>query len=198
MRFAGCFARGLIGVVVFPVSSCLGCRSTVTGGARTTRESRRVVPRDSSERPPATRRPNRNFVILHRVFLEILAHRNSFTQTRRSCPSTLSRCTRKTAERFFIGCATSRPFFCFPISRIFDRVGPRDTSSPSRRTPRRFRALTMRTSARGGAAMRLAVFLGMLVLASAGKGVLQASDKTFDSDVLDSGKNAFVKFLAPW
>ena len=56
----------------------------------------------------------------------------------------------------------------------------------------------MRTSVRGGAAMRLALFLGMLALASAGKGVLKASDRTFDSEVLDSGKNAFVKFLAPW
>ena len=56
----------------------------------------------------------------------------------------------------------------------------------------------MRTSVRGGAAMRLALFLGMLALASAGKGVLQASDRTFDSEVLDSGKNAVVKFLAPW
>ena len=46
--------------------------------------------------------------------------------------------------------------------------------------------------------MRLVLFLGMLALASAGKGVLKASDRTFDSEVLGSGKNAFVKFLAPW
>jgi len=56
----------------------------------------------------------------------------------------------------------------------------------------------MRTSVRGAAAMRLALFFAMLAFASAGKGVLQASDRTFDSEVLDSGKNAFVKFLAPW
>merc|ERR1712205_263673 len=53
----------------------------------------------------------------------------------------------------------------------------------------------MRTSVRGGAAMRLVLFLGMLALASAGKGVLKASDRTFDSEVLDSGKNevAFIE-----
>jgi hypothetical protein len=57
----------------------------------------------------------------------------------------------------------------------------------------------MRTSqVRGGAAMRLVLFLGLLAFVSAGKGVVQATDRTFDADVLDSGKNAFVKFLAPW
>jgi|TARA_B110000977_G_scaffold29477_2_gene38339 hypothetical protein len=57
----------------------------------------------------------------------------------------------------------------------------------------------MRTSqVRGGAAIRLVLFLGLLAFVSAGKGVVQATDRTFDADVLDSGKNAFVKFLAPW
>jgi hypothetical protein len=30
------------------------------------------------------------------------------------------------------------------------------------------------------------------------KGPLNAGEKNFDSEVLGSGKNAFVKFLAPW
>ena len=79
---------------------------------------------------------------------------------------------------------------------------PRSSSSPGRGPDRVARSsvslATMRTSVRGGAAMRLALFFAMLAFASAGKGVLQASDRTFDSEVLDSGKNAFVKFLAPW
>ena len=56
----------------------------------------------------------------------------------------------------------------------------------------------MRTSVRSGAATRLFLLLGMLVFVSAGKGVFQANDRNFDADVLGSGKNAFVKFLAPW
>ena len=44
--------------------------------------------------------------------------------------------------------------------------------------------------------VRLAVAL--IALASAAKGVVQAGDSNFDRLVLGSGKNAFVKFLAPW
>ena len=51
---------------------------------------------------------------------------------------------------------------------------------------------------RGGLAMRLALLLGLFALASAGKGVTMATDRDFDSVVFGSGKNAFVKFLAPW
>lgn len=47
-------------------------------------------------------------------------------------------------------------------------------------------------------AMQLVVLLGLFAFASAGKGVVQAGDSNFDDVVLNSGKNAFVKFLAPW
>ena len=47
-------------------------------------------------------------------------------------------------------------------------------------------------------AMRLVLLLGLLGCAFAGKGVTLATDRTFDDVVLNSGKNAFVKFLAPW
>jgi hypothetical protein len=48
--------------------------------------------------------------------------------------------------------------------------------------------------------MRLIFTLLALLAAttSAAKGVFQATDKNFKSDVVGSGKNAFVKFLAPW
>eukprot|EP00959_Pyramimonas_sp_CCMP1952_P291453 6096435-Pyramimonas_sp.AAC.1 len=45
--------------------------------------------------------------------------------------------------------------------------------------------------------MRLVV-LACLLTAVAGKGAFLATDKNFDKDVIGSGKNAFVKFLAPW
>jgi hypothetical protein len=44
----------------------------------------------------------------------------------------------------------------------------------------------------------LAVLAFFAVATSAAKGVFQATDKNFKNDVLGSGKNAFVKFLAPW
>ena len=47
-------------------------------------------------------------------------------------------------------------------------------------------------------AMQLFVLLGLFAAVSAGKGVVQAGDRNFDDVVLNSGKNAFVKFLAPW
>jgi len=48
--------------------------------------------------------------------------------------------------------------------------------------------------------MRLAYFLlaGLLIAVVAAKGAFEATDKNFDSEVLGSGKNSFVKFLAPW
>lgn len=47
--------------------------------------------------------------------------------------------------------------------------------------------------------MRLLSFLTLLLFANvAAKGAISAGDKDFNSKVLDSGKNAFVKFLAPW
>jgi len=48
--------------------------------------------------------------------------------------------------------------------------------------------------------MRLVSFLlvGLLVVVVAAKGAFEATDKNFDSEVLGSGKNSFVKFLAPW
>jgi len=49
--------------------------------------------------------------------------------------------------------------------------------------------------------MRAIAVLGLvaLLVASAdAKGAFLATDKNFDSEVLNSGKNAFVKFLAPW
>jgi hypothetical protein len=46
--------------------------------------------------------------------------------------------------------------------------------------------------------MHLVVLLGLFAVASAKGGVVQAGDKNFESLVFDSGKNAFVKFLAPW
>lgn len=51
---------------------------------------------------------------------------------------------------------------------------------------------------RGGRMMHLALLLGLFAVVSAGKGVTMATDRDFDSVVFGSGKNAFVKFLAPW
>jgi hypothetical protein len=49
----------------------------------------------------------------------------------------------------------------------------------------------------GRALVRLACLFALLA-ASDAKGPFNANDKNFDSEVLNSGKNAFVKFLAPW
>lgn len=43
-----------------------------------------------------------------------------------------------------------------------------------------------------------ALLFAFLAVASAKGGAFQANDKNFASDVLGSGKNTFVKFLAPW
>jgi len=43
--------------------------------------------------------------------------------------------------------------------------------------------------------MRVFALLATAALASA---ALELSPDTFNSQVIDSGKNAFVKFLAPW
>ena len=48
-----------------------------------------------------------------------------------------------------------------------------------------------------GRMMRL-LALACLITAVAGKGAFEGTDKNFEKDVLNSGKNAFVKFLAPW
>lgn len=45
--------------------------------------------------------------------------------------------------------------------------------------------------------MRLFLLMGLIASAAA-KGAVSAGDKNFDKVVLNSGKNAFVKFLAPW
>jgi hypothetical protein len=45
--------------------------------------------------------------------------------------------------------------------------------------------------------MRLFAFLFALV-AVANASAFKGTDKNFKSEVLGSGKNAFVKFLAPW
>lgn len=58
-------------------------------------------------------------------------------------------------------------------------------------------AITM-ASSRVSGALRTLVFAALIALASAAKGVVQAGDSNFDRLVLGSGKNAFVKFLAPW
>jgi hypothetical protein len=58
-------------------------------------------------------------------------------------------------------------------------------------------AITM-ASSRVSGALRALVFAALIALASAAKGVVQAGDSNFDRLVLGSGKNAFVKFLAPW
>jgi len=42
-----------------------------------------------------------------------------------------------------------------------------------------------------------ALLLTFLVTVSA-KGAFIGTDKNFDSEVLGSGKNVFIKFLAPW
>jgi hypothetical protein len=74
----------------------------------------------------------------------------------------------------------------------------------SRRAPPRFGSdlpptlSAMAALASSRLAMRLALLLGLLGCAFAGKGVTLATDRTFDDVVLNSGKNAFVKFLAPW
>lgn len=51
-------------------------------------------------------------------------------------------------------------------------------------------------SVRRCVAALLAVFA--LAIGSADASAFLATDKTFDSAVLGSGKHAFVKFLAPW
>ena len=45
-------------------------------------------------------------------------------------------------------------------------------------------------------AMRSALLLSALAGVSAG--ALELTSKNFESEVKNSGKNAFVKFLAPW
>jgi len=42
----------------------------------------------------------------------------------------------------------------------------------------------------------LAVLFALVAVANAA--AFQGTDKNFKSEVLGSGKNAFVKFLAPW
>jgi hypothetical protein len=73
----------------------------------------------------------------------------------------------------------------------------RDPSSQSQICDRRLRAITM-VSSRVSGALRALIFAALIALASAAKGVVQAGDSNFDRLVLGSGKNAFVKFLAPW
>jgi len=47
--------------------------------------------------------------------------------------------------------------------------------------------------------MRVLLFLLAIFVANVmAKGAFEATDKNFDSDVIGSGKNSFVKFLAPW
>jgi hypothetical protein len=53
-------------------------------------------------------------------------------------------------------------------------------------------------SLRVSGALLALIFAAIVSLASASKGVVQAGDGNFDRVVLGSGKNAFVKFLAPW
>ena len=53
-------------------------------------------------------------------------------------------------------------------------------------------------SSRVSGALRALIFAALIALASAAKGVVQAGDSNFDRLVLGSGKNSFVKFLAPW
>jgi len=47
------------------------------------------------------------------------------------------------------------------------------------------------------AMFRWAVLACVLGVAQ-GRGAISAGDSNFDTKVLGSGKNAFVKFLAPW
>ena len=58
------------------------------------------------------------------------------------------------------------------------------------------RAKPIMASVRRCVAALLAVFA--LAIGSADASAFLATDKTFDSAVLGSGKHAFVKFLAPW
>jgi len=44
----------------------------------------------------------------------------------------------------------------------------------------------------------LFALMAMMVGAVSARGAFEATDKNFNSAVLDSGKTAFVKFLAPW
>jgi len=44
----------------------------------------------------------------------------------------------------------------------------------------------------------LLALLCLVAYTHAAKGVFKGNDKNFDKDVIGSGKNAFVKFLAPW
>lgn len=50
------------------------------------------------------------------------------------------------------------------------------------------------------AAMRrvAALLLGCSMVSAEGDGAVELTSKTFDEEVFNSGKNAFVKFLAPW
>jgi hypothetical protein len=43
-----------------------------------------------------------------------------------------------------------------------------------------------------------AVLFSLMAVSAMAKGAFKASDKNWSSDVIGSGKNAFVKFLAPW
>jgi hypothetical protein len=45
--------------------------------------------------------------------------------------------------------------------------------------------------------LKVAFFLSTLVAAAFGEAV-QLTEKNFDAEVFDSGKAAFIKFLAPW
>ena len=45
--------------------------------------------------------------------------------------------------------------------------------------------------------LRIVVLLGLLCLSNAGS-VPSLKEANFDEQVFDSGKNAFVKFFAPW
>lgn len=44
----------------------------------------------------------------------------------------------------------------------------------------------------------LALVVASAMVASAAGGAVELSDSNFDDLVLNGGKNAFVKFLAPW
>ena len=47
-------------------------------------------------------------------------------------------------------------------------------------------------------ATRVLLLACCLAVAAASKNVLNANDGNFDKEVLNSGKNSIVKFLAPW
>lgn len=91
----------------------------------------------------------------------------------------------------------------FTFVRTAEETDPRKTHA-SRRAQTRERFLSLYTprtklimaSVRRCVAALLAVFA--LAIGSADASAFLATDKTFDSAVLGSGKHAFVKFLAPW